>query len=121
LCNLTHNHPAFPVLLEQLVYKSAQFFSNNQPVPGVIGDGLYVDYNGNFHKKVEFQGSREEISVSLKMEIATEEQHISGSPFSIPDRVRDQGLDSVFGESNHQKRRRSLYMPGVHHKRLWLV
>lgn len=106
MCDFTHHHPAFQPLLEKLSDESAQFLFNDQPIDGEIGDESYIDCRGDLRKKIKFQGSGEEVTISLKFGKASRTEIISGSPFSIPHRVRAQGLDAVFGEANHRKRTR---------------
>jgi hypothetical protein len=121
LCDITPQHPAFEPLLERLVSSSARFVFNDQPIGVVVGDGSYVDGRGNFCKRIEFQGSGDEIAITLQLDMASKAEHISGSPFSIPHRVRTQGLDAIFGEANHKKRKRSLFIEEDRAKRPRLI
>jgi hypothetical protein len=99
LCALRPSERAFPVLMKRLA--TAGLALDDQAV-GSIADSTCFDRNGNFRKQVRFRVSDQfRICVQLDSEL----YNISGSPFSITQLVAAQGLDSMFGEPDHGKRK----------------
>lgn len=103
LCRLPQTSPAFEVLLGQLSKGTARFFLDGHPIPGRIEDRSFIDKQGNFRKRVEFE-VRDKMAILLK-EGDSQSQHISGSPFSIDDLIDSQGFTDDFGRADHRKRR----------------
>jgi hypothetical protein len=106
LCRLPRNSPAFEVLLDQLSNGAARFFLNDHSIPGRIEDRSFIDGDGNFRKRVEFEARDNKVSILLK-EGVSQPQHISGSPFLVDDLIDAQGFNDDFGRVDHRKRRQS--------------
>ena len=106
-CRLRANHPAFGVLIDQLLKSSAKFLLQGHPLEGSMRDGSYLDAGGNFSKRVtiELADGRSHIAIQLQ-EGASEPCNISGSPFTINSLVAAEQLDACFGTSYHVKRKR---------------
>lgn len=108
LCDLKNDHPAYDALMNHLVTSGAKFYVNRCPLAAEIGDHHFRDSTGNVHQRVDFTTTQEILSFQLKIG-KSEPQEISGSPFSLVKRGRDQNLDSFFGHANHRKRKQSAY------------
>lgn len=107
LCRLRANHPAFGVLISQLLKSSAKFLLQGHPLEGSMRDGSYLDAGGNFSKRVtvELADGRSDIEIQLQ-DGASEPCNISGSPFTVDSLVAAQQLDASFGTPHHAKRKR---------------
>lgn len=104
-CKIRYTHPAFSLLLYQLVTASTTFYLNNSLFPGVIGDKSSLDINGNFRKLVELDVN-DEFTISVK-QARVAPCNIGGSPYSINKMILAQELDAQFGTADHRKRKRS--------------
>jgi hypothetical protein len=102
-CRLPRKSPAFEELINQLSKGAARFFLGDHSIPGRIEDRSFIDSEGTFRKKVEFE-VRDRISIFLK-EGSSQPEHISGSPFWIGDLIDTQGFNDDFGRADHKKRR----------------
>jgi hypothetical protein len=105
LCDLKRSHPAYRALLDRLSLSAARFYMNGEVISGKIDDRSFVDTDGNFRKRVEFESINGKLSITMGTS-EWEPLHISGSPFSIEKRIRDQNLDAYFGQASHRKRKR---------------
>jgi hypothetical protein len=105
LCDLKRSHPAYEALLDRLSSGGARFYMNGEVISGKIDDRSFVDVNGNFRKRVEFESINGKLFITMETS-EWEPLHISGSPFSIEKRIRDQNLDAYFGQLSHRKRKR---------------
>ena len=105
LCDLKRSHPAYRALMNRLSLGAARFYMNGEVVSGKIDDHSFVDVDGNFRKRVEFESINGKLSITMETS-EWEPLHVSGSPFSIEKRIRDQNLDAYFGQASHKKRKR---------------
>uniref|UniRef100_A0A093XBG7 Calcium-independent phospholipase A2-gamma n=1 Tax=Talaromyces marneffei PM1 TaxID=1077442 RepID=A0A093XBG7_TALMA len=106
LCDLKKGHPAYDALVNHLTRSGAKFYLNGSPIAGNMADRAFKDSTGNVRQRVEFMIAHETLSIQLKVR-QSDPQQISGSPFCIAKRIRDQNLDSFFGQANHRKRKHS--------------
>jgi hypothetical protein len=84
LYRLRSKTAAFEALLGQLTKTLAKFFLGNRPLLGSIEDRSSIERDGNFRKRVYFQVSNRQSSMSIYLkEGSLELCNISGSPFSI--------------------------------------
>jgi hypothetical protein len=104
LCDLKRNHPAYGALLDQLSQGKARFYVDGNLIPGRIGDRSFLNLDGDFRKRVEFESVTGKLSISLKIS-GRQPQDISGSPFSIEKRIEAQSLNAYFGQASHRKRK----------------
>ena len=102
LCSIRYSDPGFKLLFDRLSRSSAQFWVNGFPVIDV--DGACFDGSGNFRKKVNLD-TDDRFAIALKQD-SSKPCNISGSPFSITKLISLQGLNAVFGRSDHRKRKR---------------
>ena len=102
-CRLPRNSPELEVLLEQLTKRAARFIVNGHGLPGSVGDRSFIDHQGTFRKRVEFE-TKDTLSVLLQEGLA-DPQHISGSPYAVHDLMDMQGLNNDFGTPDHRKRK----------------
>ncbi|OQU97158.1 hypothetical protein CLAIMM_03134 [Cladophialophora immunda] len=102
-CCLPRNSPGLEMLLEQLSRRAARFIVNGHWTPGSVGDRSFIDHHGTFRKRVEFE-TKDTLSVLLQ-EGPADPQHISGSPYAVPDLMDVQGLNNDFGTPDHRKRK----------------
>ncbi|KIV94149.1 hypothetical protein PV10_05287 [Exophiala mesophila] len=102
-CRLPRNSPELEVLLEQLSKRAARFIVNGHGLPGSVGDRSFIDHQGTFRKRVEFE-TKDTLSVLLQEGLA-DPQHISGSPYAVHDLMDMQGLNNDFGTPDHRKRK----------------
>jgi hypothetical protein len=105
LCWLRQDDPAFEALFNKLSRTSATFYLNDDPIPGVIGDGSFIGRDGNFRKLVELNLNGR-FTISLKQS-DSEPCNISGSPYLIERLITAQDLDAHFGTADHGTRKRS--------------
>ena len=101
-CRLPRNSPAFEALLVQLSKGAARFFLGDCPIPGRLEDRSFIDCDGDFRKRVEFE-VKDDIVIFLK-EGNAQARHVSGSPYTVKRLVEAQGLDNDFGRADHRKR-----------------
>ncbi|KUL81765.1 hypothetical protein ZTR_09248 [Talaromyces verruculosus] len=116
LCDLKKGHPAYDALTNHLVGSGAKFYMNECPLAAEIGDRHFRDSTGNVHQRVDFTTTQETLSFQLKIG-QSKPQEISGSPFSLVKRARDQNLDCFFGQANHRKRKHSAHTGGEKSKK----
>lgn len=102
-CRLPRNSPELEVLLEQLSKRAARFIVNGHGLPGSVGDRSFIDHQGTFRKRVEFE-TKDTLSVLLQ-EGPADPQHVSGSPYAVHDLLDMQGLNNDFGTPDHRKRK----------------
>jgi hypothetical protein len=105
LCWLRQDDPAFKVLFNKLSETSATFYLNDDPIPGVLGDGSFIGRDGNFRKRVELN-LNDRFTISLKQG-GLEPCNISGSPYLVKRLITAQSLDAHFGTADHGKLKRS--------------
>ena len=107
LCSLPGLDPGFEILISRLSSSYVQFYLNGVPIPEVWRDRDFLDEDGNFCIAVKLEAS-ERISISVRVggQLARA-WDISGSPFTVADLIRAQGLNACFGNERHRKRRRS--------------
>jgi hypothetical protein len=105
LCELKRCHPAYGALIKRLAVGAARFYMNGDVVCGKIDDRSFVDIDGNFRKRIEFKSINGKLSITMETN-EWEPLHVSGSPFSIEKRIKDQNLDAYFGQASHRKRKR---------------
>lgn len=106
LCDLKKGHPAYDALVNHLIGSGAKFYLNGSPIVGNIGERAFMDSTGNVRQRVEFMIAQETLSIQVKAR-QSDPQQISGSPFCIAKRIRDQNLEAFFGQANHRKRKHS--------------
>jgi hypothetical protein len=106
LYSLSGTDPEFKTLISRLSSRHVQFYLNGAPIPGLWRDQDFLDWEGNFYKKVKLEAG-ERISISVRVGgKSAPTWDISGSPFTVTDLIQAQGLSAYFGNERHRKRRR---------------
>lgn len=106
-CRLRAGSTAFDSLLTQLFEVNARFLLKGRTLPGAIQDRSSLGRDGNFRKRVCFDITSRQESISLQLQEGSAKPcDISGSPFSLDWLIEVQGLEVDFGTGDHVKRRR---------------
>jgi hypothetical protein len=106
LCSLPGTDPNFDIMLSWLSTRHVQFYLNSVPIPGTWRDREFLDQDGNFCKFVPLEAT-DRINISVRVGgKSAPAWEISGSPFTVTDLIRAQGLNACFGNERHRKRRR---------------
>ena len=105
MCRLEGRGASLTALIRQLSSCAARFQVQEQTISEPIDHRSFIGTEGEFRKRIEFQvnGRQDKISIRVAEGGATS-YNISGSPFTIHSLAKAQGIDSMFGRTDHRKR-----------------
>ncbi|KJZ68127.1 hypothetical protein HIM_12482 [Hirsutella minnesotensis 3608] len=105
VCRLQVGTAEFDEFQRQLRTSAASFWIGSREIPVGLGDEVDAR-SAHFRKSVHFRAAGRDDSFDILLsEGRGEPRRISGSPFTIARLLRQQHLDSFFGQSNHKKRK----------------
>ncbi|KAJ9133184.1 FabD/lysophospholipase-like protein [Pleurostoma richardsiae] len=105
-CRLRAGREGFVALMRDLDQANTKIAADGRCLPGGFQSHLSLAQDGNFKKRVTFEVSSREQTISMTLYRSPGAHfNIGGSPFSLDWLIRVQRLDAMFGTADHRKRK----------------
>ena len=113
MCLRKGGDPALLPLIEKVMVANAKFVVNGEILASNLLAPSFWDRSGCFLLPIRFQATGPALSISLTWGDG-QSYPISGSPYSVHQLVRYQGLDTYFGLPDHRRAQRAPPSQQVH-------